>query len=45
MIVGWSLVDEVDGVLSLFLFGNGGFVFDFGGLYCLNDKWEFFFVL
>lgn len=41
MTAGRSLVDEVEGVSSFFPGGNGGFAFDFGGLYRLNDKWEF----
>ena len=45
MTAGRSLVDEVDGVSSLFPSGNGGFAFDLGGLYRLNDKWEFSFAL
>lgn len=41
MTAGRSLVDDVDGVSSLFPSGNGGFAFDLGGLYRLNEKWEF----
>lgn len=42
---GRSLVDELDGVSSLFPAGNGGFAFDIGGLYQINDKWELSFAM
>lgn len=41
MTSGRGLVDEVDGVSSLFPAGNGGFAIDLGGVYRLNERWEF----
>ncbi|MBX2875458.1 MAG: SH3 domain-containing protein [Saprospiraceae bacterium] len=45
MTAGRSLVEDIEGVSSLFPAGNGGFAFDLGGLYRLNDKWEFSFAI
>lgn len=42
---GRTLVEEVDGVSSLFPAGNGGFSIDLGGVYRANDKWEFSFAM
>lgn len=45
MTAGRGLVDDIDGVSSLFPAGNGGFAVDLGGLYRINDKWEVSFAI
>lgn len=42
---GRTLVEEADGVSSLFPSGNGGFSIDLGGVYRVNDKWELSFAM